>query len=113
MQFQQTTIGNLPRWINFAYYQREFRSQSVDSLQQLFGQQLRQIAGCSAAAAHALVQRYGTLASFIRHLRSMDRLSAQRELESLNKRDELTETARGKIGTTLAKRILKVILDDY
>lgn len=33
--------------------------------------------GVSAAVAHALVTRYGTLAAFVRHLRAMDRLSAQ------------------------------------
>lgn len=58
-------------------YQELYRARSADNLSELFGQQLRQIHGCGASAAHAIVSRYGTLAHFVWHMRSIGRLNAQ------------------------------------
>lgn len=58
-------------------FQELYRARSADNLSELFGQQLRQIHGCGASAAHAIVSRYGTLAHFVWHMRSIGRLNAQ------------------------------------
>lgn len=64
-------------FLSLRRYQELYRARSADNLSELFGQQLRQIHGCGASAAHAIVSRYGTLAHFVWHLRSIGRLNAQ------------------------------------
>jgi hypothetical protein len=125
--WDNATPSDTKQFMSFKQYQERYRARSADNLSELFGQQLRQIHGCGASTAHAIVCRYGTLAHFVWHLRSIGRINALRELEDLHRKDEnvtgssnssvhnngKTNNSKSRLGSVLSKRILSVMLDDY
>lgn len=74
--WDNATPSDTKQFMSFKQYQERYRARSADNLSELFGQQLRQIHGCGASTAHAIVCRYGTLAHFVWHLRSIGRINA-------------------------------------
>ncbi len=57
----------------FSDFQSLYGKKNASTYKQLFGHQLRQVHGCSTSAANALMDRFGTTASFMKFLSTTEK----------------------------------------
>ncbi|KAJ1426274.1 hypothetical protein B484DRAFT_397640 [Ochromonadaceae sp. CCMP2298] len=92
----------------FSQYQALYGKKAAATNGQLFGHTLRQVHGCSAAAAQSLMRKYCTVARFVDSLKLMGPMKAEYVLSNVVK-----EGTKQKLGPALAKRLVQVYIDKY